>query len=170
MEILWKTLTCTLSLVVMAASEFQSINRLSHNSQGTMQVDRRDPDTSLVTCSLSHLLLRSFLLPPSFSCKRGVPVLPAALPVDCPGAGGWERRVPELHCEAPPAGATETRGGGPRHGTAARLGPGPPRVPAVLQTVSLRKALSLKPDAQPPPGVETFHSGVLGQRRAGVAS
>lgn len=34
MEILWKTLTWTLSLVVMAASEFQSINRLSHNSQG----------------------------------------------------------------------------------------------------------------------------------------
>ncbi|KAE8285444.1 A disintegrin and metalloproteinase with thrombospondin motifs 6 [Larimichthys crocea] len=33
MEILWKTLTWTLSLVVMAASEFQSINRLSHNSQ-----------------------------------------------------------------------------------------------------------------------------------------
>lgn len=34
MEILWKTLTWTLSLVVMAASEFQSVNRLSHNSQG----------------------------------------------------------------------------------------------------------------------------------------
>ncbi|XP_058473616.1 A disintegrin and metalloproteinase with thrombospondin motifs 6 isoform X2 [Solea solea] len=33
MEILWKTLTWTLSLVVMAASEFQSVNRLSHNSQ-----------------------------------------------------------------------------------------------------------------------------------------
>ncbi|TDH02368.1 hypothetical protein EPR50_G00171880 [Perca flavescens] len=33
MELLWKTLTWTLSLVVMAASEFQSINRLSHNSQ-----------------------------------------------------------------------------------------------------------------------------------------
>nr|XP_061800302.1 A disintegrin and metalloproteinase with thrombospondin motifs 6-like [Nerophis lumbriciformis] len=33
MEILWKTLTWTLSLVVMAASEFQSFNRLSHNSQ-----------------------------------------------------------------------------------------------------------------------------------------
>ncbi|KAM9307195.1 A disintegrin and metalloproteinase with thrombospondin motifs 6 isoform 3-T3 [Pholidichthys leucotaenia] len=33
MEILWKTLTWTLSLVVMAASEFQSINRLPHNSQ-----------------------------------------------------------------------------------------------------------------------------------------
>ncbi|XP_029372230.1 A disintegrin and metalloproteinase with thrombospondin motifs 6 [Echeneis naucrates] len=33
MEILWKTLTWTLSLVVMAASEFQSVNRPSHNSQ-----------------------------------------------------------------------------------------------------------------------------------------
>ncbi|KAM8873418.1 A disintegrin and metalloproteinase with thrombospondin motifs 6 isoform 2-T2 [Synchiropus picturatus] len=33
MEILWKTLTWTLSLVVMAASEFQNIHRLSHNSQ-----------------------------------------------------------------------------------------------------------------------------------------
>uniref|UniRef100_A0A674N568 ADAM metallopeptidase with thrombospondin type 1 motif 6 n=1 Tax=Takifugu rubripes TaxID=31033 RepID=A0A674N568_TAKRU len=33
MEILWKTLTWILSLVVMAASEFQSFNRLSHNSQ-----------------------------------------------------------------------------------------------------------------------------------------
>ncbi|XP_034751971.1 A disintegrin and metalloproteinase with thrombospondin motifs 6 isoform X3 [Etheostoma cragini] len=33
MELLLKTLTWTLSLVVMAASEFQSINRLSHNSQ-----------------------------------------------------------------------------------------------------------------------------------------
>ncbi|XP_078144852.1 A disintegrin and metalloproteinase with thrombospondin motifs 6 [Centroberyx gerrardi] len=33
MEILWKTLTWTLSLVVMAASEFQSVNRLSHSSQ-----------------------------------------------------------------------------------------------------------------------------------------
>ncbi|XP_008323759.1 A disintegrin and metalloproteinase with thrombospondin motifs 6 [Cynoglossus semilaevis] len=33
MEILWKTLTWTLSLVVMAAAEFQSVNRLSHNSQ-----------------------------------------------------------------------------------------------------------------------------------------
>ncbi|XP_067340253.1 A disintegrin and metalloproteinase with thrombospondin motifs 6 isoform X2 [Channa argus] len=33
MEILWKTLTWTLSLVVMAASEFQSTSRLSHNSQ-----------------------------------------------------------------------------------------------------------------------------------------
>lgn len=34
MEILWKTLTWTLSLVVMTASEFQSISKLSHNSQG----------------------------------------------------------------------------------------------------------------------------------------
>uniref|UniRef100_A0A669CLV5 ADAM metallopeptidase with thrombospondin type 1 motif 6 n=1 Tax=Oreochromis niloticus TaxID=8128 RepID=A0A669CLV5_ORENI len=33
MEILWKTLTWTLSLVVMTASEFQSFNKLSHNSQ-----------------------------------------------------------------------------------------------------------------------------------------
>ncbi|XP_032395179.1 A disintegrin and metalloproteinase with thrombospondin motifs 6 isoform X2 [Etheostoma spectabile] len=33
MELLLKTLTWTLGLVVMAASEFQSINRLSHNSQ-----------------------------------------------------------------------------------------------------------------------------------------
>ncbi|KAM9735689.1 LOW QUALITY PROTEIN: A disintegrin and metalloproteinase with thrombospondin motifs 6 [Menidia menidia] len=33
MEILWKTLTWTLSLVVMAASEFQGVNRLSYNSQ-----------------------------------------------------------------------------------------------------------------------------------------
>ncbi|XP_013764504.1 A disintegrin and metalloproteinase with thrombospondin motifs 6 [Pundamilia nyererei] len=33
MEILWKTLTWTLSLVVMTASEFQSISKLSHNSQ-----------------------------------------------------------------------------------------------------------------------------------------
>ncbi|KAK7895515.1 hypothetical protein WMY93_020840 [Mugilogobius chulae] len=33
MEILWRTLTWTLSLVVMAASEFQDTNRLSHNSQ-----------------------------------------------------------------------------------------------------------------------------------------
>ncbi|KAM6903075.1 LOW QUALITY PROTEIN: A disintegrin and metalloproteinase with thrombospondin motifs 6 [Xenentodon cancila] len=33
MEILWKTLTWTLSLVVMAASEFQNVKRLSHKSQ-----------------------------------------------------------------------------------------------------------------------------------------
>ncbi|XP_061553595.1 A disintegrin and metalloproteinase with thrombospondin motifs 6 isoform X2 [Phycodurus eques] len=33
MEILWKTLTWTLSLMVVAASEFQSLDRLSHNSQ-----------------------------------------------------------------------------------------------------------------------------------------
>lgn len=33
MEILWKTLTWTLSLVVMAASEFEHMNRLSHSSQ-----------------------------------------------------------------------------------------------------------------------------------------
>uniref|UniRef100_A0A3Q0R6Q9 ADAM metallopeptidase with thrombospondin type 1 motif 6 n=1 Tax=Amphilophus citrinellus TaxID=61819 RepID=A0A3Q0R6Q9_AMPCI len=33
MEILWKTLTWTLSLVVMTASEFHNINKLSHNSQ-----------------------------------------------------------------------------------------------------------------------------------------
>ncbi|XP_035482690.1 A disintegrin and metalloproteinase with thrombospondin motifs 6 isoform X2 [Scophthalmus maximus] len=33
MEILWKTLTWTLGLVVMAASEFQSANRPSHDSQ-----------------------------------------------------------------------------------------------------------------------------------------
>lgn len=100
---------------------------------------------------------------------RGVPVLPAALPADCPGAGGRERGVPELHCEAPPAGPTETGRGRPHRGTRACLRPGPPRVPAVLQAVGLRKALSLKPDTQPSPGVETFCSGVLGQRRAGVA-
>ena len=39
MEILWKTLTWTLSLVVMAASEFQSVNRRSYNSQGMMGTD-----------------------------------------------------------------------------------------------------------------------------------
>uniref|UniRef100_A0A8C6NQN4 ADAM metallopeptidase with thrombospondin type 1 motif 6 n=1 Tax=Nothobranchius furzeri TaxID=105023 RepID=A0A8C6NQN4_NOTFU len=33
MEILWKTLTWTLSLVMMAASEFQGANRLPHDSQ-----------------------------------------------------------------------------------------------------------------------------------------
>ncbi|XP_054612641.1 A disintegrin and metalloproteinase with thrombospondin motifs 6 isoform X2 [Dunckerocampus dactyliophorus] len=33
MEILWRTLTWTLSLVVMAAPQFQSVERLSHNSQ-----------------------------------------------------------------------------------------------------------------------------------------
>ncbi|XP_019747909.1 A disintegrin and metalloproteinase with thrombospondin motifs 6 isoform X4 [Hippocampus comes] len=33
MEILWKALTWTLSLVVMAASEFQSVDQLPHNSQ-----------------------------------------------------------------------------------------------------------------------------------------
>uniref|UniRef100_A0A8C5D8T8 A disintegrin and metalloproteinase with thrombospondin motifs 6 n=1 Tax=Gouania willdenowi TaxID=441366 RepID=A0A8C5D8T8_GOUWI len=33
MEMLWKTLTWTLSLVVMAASDFGSVNRLSHTSQ-----------------------------------------------------------------------------------------------------------------------------------------
>ncbi|XP_029025329.1 A disintegrin and metalloproteinase with thrombospondin motifs 6 [Betta splendens] len=33
MEMLWRTLTWTLSLVVMAASEFQSSSRLSHDSQ-----------------------------------------------------------------------------------------------------------------------------------------
>lgn len=38
MEILWKMLTWTLSLVVMAASDFQSLNRLSHNSQGMKEL------------------------------------------------------------------------------------------------------------------------------------
>ncbi|XP_062340795.1 A disintegrin and metalloproteinase with thrombospondin motifs 6 [Osmerus eperlanus] len=33
MEILWKTLTWIMSLVAMAATEFQSVDRLSHNSQ-----------------------------------------------------------------------------------------------------------------------------------------
>lgn len=50
MEILWKTLTWTLSLVVMAASEFQSVNRLSHNSQGLMQAGGQ------MCCSLSRVL------------------------------------------------------------------------------------------------------------------
>lgn len=44
MEILWKTLTWTLSLVLMAASEFQS--RLSYNSQGkTKTAEGSDPVT-----------------------------------------------------------------------------------------------------------------------------
>lgn len=165
MEILWKTLTWTLSLVVMAASEFESINRLSHNSQG-MTAGGEDFYTCFVTNSM--FTISSFPFFSSFPCKRGVPVLPAALPTDCPGAGGWEGRVPELHCEAPPAWPTETWGCGPHYWATAFIRS--PRVPAVLQTVSLWKALSLKPDTQPPPGVKTFYSGVLGQRRAGVAS
>lgn len=83
MEILWKTLTWTLSLVVMAASEFQSISRLSHNSQG-MAGDLEEFYARIVTGGM-------FIIPSSLlsflSCQRGVPVLHAALPADCPGAG-----------------------------------------------------------------------------------
>lgn len=65
MEILWKTLTWTLSLVVMAASEFESINRLSHNSQG-MTAGREDFFTLVswpTVCSWSPRFPSSLLSP-----------------------------------------------------------------------------------------------------------
>lgn len=138
---------------------------ISKHQQTFTQLSRYDVNRWTGRYSLvnnSMFIISSFLLSSYFSCKRGVPVLPAALPVDCPNAGGWERGVPELHCEKPPAGPTETGGGGPHNGTAACVRPGAFRDPAVLQSVSLRKALSLKPDTQPAPGVKTFYSGVLG--------
>lgn len=147
------------------------------------------PLTVVYQCSYSDshsvfiflvLILSSSYTPPPMAhlspsvifCKSGVPVLPAALPADCADAGGREWGLPQLHCETPPARSQETdrrpnqHHRRPRVNRPRRTGPGPD--PSLLQTVGLRKALSLKLDPQPPAGVQTFHGGVLGERRPGV--